>query len=96
MCHPDGAYCSQKQVFLHTANRPSESTDFIDVTIKNLRGVFPYRPDGNPKCPLYPRKRTWFSTIAMSALCQKQTLARLLRVTSYPVRLAPSRIFSEF
>src|SRR5262249_31315819 len=24
-------------------------------------------------CPLYPQKRTWFSTIVMSALCQKQT-----------------------
>src|SRR5215813_324983 len=23
--------------------------------------------------PLYPQKRTWFSTIAMSALCQKRT-----------------------
>jgi len=28
--------------------------------------------------PLYSRKRTWFSTIVMSALCQKQTLGRLL------------------
>jgi hypothetical protein len=26
----------------------------------------------NAPCPLYPRKRTWFRTIVMSALCQKQ------------------------
>ena len=29
-------------------------------------------------CPLYPQKRTWISTAVMSALCQKQTLARML------------------
>src|SRR5215831_9999241 len=27
------------------------------------------------QCQLCPRKRTWFSTIVMSALCQKRTLA---------------------
>ena len=26
------------------------------------------------RCPLYPQMRTWFRTIVMSALCQKQTL----------------------
>ena len=25
------------------------------------------------QCPLYPRKRTWFSTSGKSALCQKRT-----------------------
>jgi hypothetical protein len=25
------------------------------------------------RCPLYPQKRTSFGTVAMSALCQKQT-----------------------
>jgi hypothetical protein len=29
----------------------------------------------NPRCPLFPRKRTLLSAIAMSALCQKQTSA---------------------
>jgi hypothetical protein len=28
------------------------------------------------RCLLYPRKRTWFSTIEMSALCQKETFAQ--------------------
>src|SRR5215469_5691071 len=28
------------------------------------------------QCPLYPRKRTWFGVIVMSALCQKQTSVR--------------------
>jgi hypothetical protein len=27
------------------------------------------------RCPLYPQKRTWFSTVVMSALCQKRTFA---------------------
>jgi hypothetical protein len=27
------------------------------------------------QCPLYPQKRTWLSTVVMSALCQKQTSA---------------------
>src|SRR6516164_7552881 len=25
------------------------------------------------RCPLYPQKRTWFSAVVMSALCQKRT-----------------------
>jgi hypothetical protein len=29
------------------------------------------------RCPLYPQKRTWFSTVGMSALCHKRTSARL-------------------
>jgi hypothetical protein len=28
--------------------------------------------------PLYPRKRTWIGTLAMSVLCQKRTLAHHL------------------
>ena len=27
------------------------------------------------QCPLFPQKRTWFSTVGMSALCQKRTFA---------------------
>src|SRR5215469_15055838 len=54
----------------------SESSDFIDVAVGDLRGVFPYtstRPDRNSQCPLYPQKRTLGLSPAMSALCQKQT-----------------------
>jgi hypothetical protein len=29
----------------------------------------------NPRCPLYPQKRTFGSTAGMSALCQKRTHA---------------------
>src|SRR5262249_38624448 len=36
----------------------------------------PGAPAGmSDRCPLYPRKRTSLSTIATSALCQKQTYA---------------------
>jgi hypothetical protein len=31
-----------------------------------------------------PRKRTWFSTVAMSALCQKQTYA-VQQITTYSI-----------
>ena len=40
------------------------------------------------QCPLYPRKRTSFSTIAMSALCQKQTYAALSAVAISGLRTA--------
>src|SRR5262249_53198003 len=33
------------------------------------------RPCASASCPLYPQKRTWISTVAMSALCQKRTYA---------------------
>jgi NAD(P)-dependent dehydrogenase (short-subunit alcohol dehydrogenase family) len=35
----------------------------------------PFLPPDLTRCPLYPKKRTWLSTIVMSALCQKQTYA---------------------
>jgi len=35
-------------------------------------------------CPLYPQKRTWFSAVVMSALCQKETLARLFPQPTKP------------
>ena len=38
------------------------------------RGGGGLRPLTGNRCPLYPQKRTWFSTIVMSALCQKRTL----------------------
>ena len=31
------------------------------------------------ECPLYPQKRTWNSTVGMSALCQKRTLDQTRR-----------------
>src|SRR5262249_50328939 len=37
------------------------------------------------RCPLYPQKRTWFSAVVMSALCQKRTL---LLITSSAVARA--------
>src|SRR5262249_56427623 len=40
------------------------------------------------QCPLYPQKRTWFSTIVMSALCQKRTFRRPTRL---PDRRAAAR-----
>ena len=43
------------------------------------------------RCPLYPQKRTSQSAVAMSALCQKETLARLSdRLTGFPQPTKPS------
>src|SRR6516162_11473751 len=43
-------------------------------------------------CPLYRQKQTWITTVAMSALCQKQTLA----VTSGVAREVVALLDDEF
>src|SRR5215469_7588911 len=46
-----------------------ESSDFIDVAVEDLRGVFLYastRPDGNSQCPLLGVKRTLAERVEMS------------------------------
>ena len=42
------------------------------------------------RCPLYPRKRTSFSTIVMSALCQKRTSAVRAEILNIRLRSALS------
>ena len=48
------------------------------ITVKSDRSCPLWVKSGHGRmsdqCPLCPRKRTWFSTIVMSALCHKRTL----------------------
>src|SRR5262249_24561365 len=45
---------------------------FVDVRLGSLADMAPFRN----QCPLNPQKRTWISTVVVSALCQKRTWRR--------------------
>jgi hypothetical protein len=67
-------------VSLYANDSPQRSVRTLDRHLprrgsSNVRFGVKSRRSTSAQYPLYPQKRTWFSTIVMSALCRKQTHA---------------------